>query len=151
MHVICQSIFEEVFASPVCPNQITDIQFDKFVEHGTFKICVSAKGGVVQAYNILASENCPSDGFLPQTMKLDPIFSVKSPVSRPRSIGFVNDNSMQTKVRVLGWTGDWCVHSLHNTIVLKRVLRFVLNGSGTTISSKRLGHIVYVAQLSSFI
>lgn len=102
-----QLAFEEIFASPICPNVITDIQFDKLIEHGAFRICLGAKGGVVQAYNISPPEEQASGGYHLRELKLDTIFSVKSPVDRPRSVGFIEDNSAQIKVRVLGTSGNW--------------------------------------------
>jgi len=100
-----QNEFVEVYSSPVCPDQITDIQFDKYMDSDTFRICVCARGGIIQVWHIRTPS---SDRFSnhPCQVTVKNIFSVKGPVLKPRSVGFVDDGTMQMKVRILGQNGE---------------------------------------------
>jgi hypothetical protein len=44
-----------------------------------------------------------------QELKMENVFLVKTPLVGIRSIGFVDDNNMQIKVRALSATGEWYV------------------------------------------
>jgi WD40 repeat protein len=92
---ILQELFEEVYAARVSPSELTDVNFFKYTEdEHSFKICLAGRDGIIQVWTLSSDK------------KFENIFSVQTTIEKPRSITFIDDNSTDLKVRVLGRTGE---------------------------------------------